>query len=417
MSQSPSHRRSTCCLCQSTDLQCLSKITHLPYKSPNVGATTSSELDLSLNGGLVPLDLYLCGSCFHMQLADIINPEVQYTNYLYQTSVSLGLASHFQESVLQILSWLDRSPRDLSILEFGSNDGTFLSHFQQQGSRVLGMEPAIQVSADARARGIPTITNFFNAQTASEALDFGYYDIVAANYVFANIEALDDVIEGVKEVLKEDGLFVFETQYGVDVVERFLLDTIYHEHISYFNVLPLTRFFLQHGMKVVDVERIQTKGGSIRVYVQFEHQSTKQSKTVSDLIEKEKFAGFQSSKRLELFAKQIEENKDAVASRLLNAKSVAGYGASVGTMTLLHLYSLTDTIKYICDDNPLQDSLRGPSYDIPVVSSDRLYEESADAVVLFAWRYADNILPKHKRYMEDAGRFIVPLPYVREVIK
>jgi len=372
-------------------------------------------LDQDLHGDLVALDLYLCGSCFHIQLADIVNPEVQYTNYRYQTSVSLGLAAHFQQSVQQIISWFDRSPRDLSILEFGSNDGTFLSYFQKQGSRVLGVEPAVQISADARARGIPTITNFFNAQTASEALDFGHYDIVAANYVFANIEALDEVIEGVKKVLKEDGLFVFETQYGVDVVEQFLVDTIYHEHISYFNVFPLTLFFQQHGMKVVDVERIQTKGGSIRVYVQFDQLSTRQSRVVADLIEREKTAGFQSGKRLGLFAEQIEENKAAVASKLLNTQSVAGYGASVGTMTLLHLYSLTDAIKYICDDNPLQDSLRGPSYDIPVVNPQCLYEESVDAVVLFAWRYADNILPKHTRYIEDAGRFIVPLPHVREV--
>ena len=410
----PFHHRTTCCLCGSEYLEDVCEITKLPFKSPNVGRDSSNVGSQQNADLLVPLNLHMCGACYHLQLADIVDPEIQYTNYNYRTSISVGLAKHFGSSFDQVASFVGRELTGLNVLEVGSNDGTYLKYFLDAGCNVLGVEPAQNISSRARDAGIPTLTDFFNSTTASDLLSsHGAFDVILANYVLANIEDVSDVVEGIRHVLAKEGVFVFETQYGVDVLENFLVDTIYHEHISYFNVLPLKSFFENRDLKIVDVQKIPTKGGSIRVYVQHSNAKTNSSPAVEDLVRREERAGFGSGSSLRSFSRQIRSNKDDISRVLSGQNLIAGFGASVGTMTLLHLYELTDRVIYICDDKPMQDSLHGPYYEIPIVSGHHLEQEPVDAVFLFAWRYSKNIIPKHHTYLANGGQFIVPLPKVQ----
>lgn len=412
MSNPPYKRRSSCCLCGATRLEKVCELAELPCKSPNVG----SDAPTDIGNELVPLALYMCGSCKHIQLADIVDPALQYTHYRYNTSISLGLAKHFETSADQICSVVRAKDSQPRILEFGSNVGTLLKVFQDRQWDVLGIEPATQISKVAEEAGIPTRNEFFTLDSAADIeAENGTFDVVAANYVLANIEDVAGTIQGVRRVLNPEGVFVFETQYGVDVFENFLVDTIYHEHISYFNIIPLSHLFQSNDMKIVDVQRIPTKGGSIRVFAKHLSSETAAAPVVGNMIDWEQTARYDSDEPMSVFNKRLVANKQAVSAALSSLQSVAGFGASVGAMTLLHVYNVADGVKYICDDNPVQETLRGPDYDIPVVPGDTLYKEPVDGVILFAWRYAKNIIPKHGEFLDRGGRFIVPLPDVEIV--
>ena len=214
------------------------------------------------------MELYLCRECGHLQILHVGNPEIQYRHYVYTTSLSLGLREHFAGYANDVISRYAIAPGSL-VVELGSNDGSLLGFFSERGMRVLGVDPAVDIARRATERGIETIADFFT-DTVGDRIrqSHGAASVVIANNMIANVDNLDPLVIGVRDVLAPDGLFVFETQYGVDVTEKNLLDTVYHEHLSYFNIKPLTRFFARLGMEVIDVQHIETKGGSIRVTVQ-----------------------------------------------------------------------------------------------------------------------------------------------------
>jgi hypothetical protein len=212
-------------------------------------------------------------------------------------------------------------------------------------------------------------------------------------------------------------VLVFETQYGVDVFEKMLIDTVYHEHISYFNIRPLRRFFAAHGLELVDVTRLQTKGGSIRCTVQHRGGPFSRAAIVDELDARERELGYDRPAAYKTFAAHTEAQRLHLHTHLdrAGAKRVGGYGASVGTVTLLHYFELTDRISAIFDDNPLLPALEGPNYQIPVELSQNLYADAYDHLVLFAWRYAGPIVDRHRRFIEGGGDFLVPLPDFRVI--
>lgn len=414
---SASHRfrlRTTCRACGGDRIECVLRLKSLPLLSPNVGADDVNAIEIA-----VPADLNLCNTCGLLQLMAVVDPAFQYNQFKYVTSISLGLPEHFRQSAGEILIDADLgSPGQL--LEIGSNDGTLLRAFQEHGWRVHGIDPARKAAALATERGISTTLGFFNPATAHAIRDrFGPIDLVIANNTLANIDDLDSFAEGLDMILAPDGVFVFETSYGADVVQRMLLDTIYHEHLSYFTVKPLASYFSRHGMMLFDVRRIATKGGSIRGFVQRRGGTRPLRGSVADLIANEQASGLYGRVAYEQMSAGLNTIRDDLGRCLDRAdardKSVAGWGASVGCVSLINQLDLTGRLACVFDDHPLLDVIGGPGYRIPVVSPAELADRDPGLIILLAWRYAGIITANLHDYQKHGGRLVLPLPEVVEL--
>jgi SAM-dependent methyltransferase len=409
--------RTTCRLCGSAKIRQVVELPPMAVATPNFHLR-DVPLDHRVYREPVPMPLHLCGHCGFLQIVYIGNPEIQYRDYAYTTNLSLGLPDHFVRSADHLVEKLGLRP-GARVFEFGSNDGTYLRAFQACGFSVVGADPARSVAKRASAAGIPTYPDFFGTRLATIARkENGPADLIVANNVIANIDDLADIFRGVAVLLAEDGAFVFETQYGLDVTEKYLLDTIYHEHLSYFNVAPLTRSLEQFGLSLFDVERIPTKGGSIRVFVQHVKGHWPITKAVTTLVAEEARLECETDPYFKRFAAGSAEIRNAVVAAVDHIRreggAVAGYGVSVGTSTLLGQLGLIGKIDFLVDDDREKPPiLAGPGYDIPVYHSSELTARRPVLTVVFAWRYLDAIVSRNAAYREAGGKFLVPLPKIR----
>jgi len=410
------HQKADCVLCGSRELEQVLTLGAMPIATPNFRVVDGSVRQDAERAA--PLNLMLCQSCGQLQVGHVGDPDIQYPNYVYRTSLSAGLREHFKglaDTVLQLRSNLT-SPR---VLEIGSNDGTLLRFFQERGCVVAGIDPAHAIAMEATASGIPTTAAFFGEALAKDLCDkTGPVDLIMANNVIANIEDMADFSRGIAAILAPDGLFTFETQYGPDVIDGALLDTIYHEHISYFMIRPLAGHFLAHGLRIVDVEHIDTKGGSVRVFV--EHAKTPASARVAAWIAEEERRGMFVAAFFSPLNGRVAEIRKGLSAVVSDAhaagRAVAGYGVSVGTSTLLNQFGLSRAIAFLADDDLAKEAhLAGPDYRIPVRPPSALIDEMPAAVIIFAWRYADAIIARHGEYLARGGRFVIPLPTMRTI--
>lgn len=410
------YKREDCRLCGSKDVSVAVSLASMPIATPNFSVPGATPDD-PIYTQEAPLDLYLCHDCGHVQILHVGNREFQYNDYVYTTSSSLGLNEHFAAYAAEVVEELALRAGDL-VVELGSNDGTLLRYFKNKGMQVVGVDPARRIAHEATQSGIETLPTFFSAATA-EAIrgTHGFAKTVVANNMIANIDDLGEFARSVRGLLAADGIFVFETQYGKDVFEKCLLDTIYHEHLSYLNVKPLITFFSRLEMEVFDVKRIPTKGGSIRVYVQLAGAGRVVSPMVAEMVTAEETGAWFDLDSYKTFAAKVagirERLIDLVDSEKSKGNLVAGYGVSVGTLALLPQFGLSQKIDFLIDDNPNRDPvLRGADYTIPVLQGDAIYEKKPGLIVVFAWRYAEPIMKKHQKFSAAGGKFVVPLPAV-----
>ena len=403
-----------CILCGSAKRTEVVALEPMPIATPNFNVKASRS-DPAFREG-VPLGIHQCRDCGHLQVMYYGNPEWQYRDYIYTTSISLGLPEHFRIYAAEIIASL-QLPKGGLVVELGSNDGTLLRAFREREMRVLGIDPARNIAELATGSGIPTVPEFFTAKLAARlASEHGRAALVVANNVVANVEPIGDLVDGVRELLADDGVFVFETQYGADVIEGNLLDTVYHEHISYFLLAPLVPFFAAHGLELFDAVRVPTKGGSFRAFVQRAGGERSTTARLRELLDREASEGmfaqpFYDRLTLELAGIRAELRTLVDAARA-QGRGVAGYGVSVGTTTLLAQLGLTRDIDFLVDDAPKAPELVGPDYAIPVVGRDVLMDRMPAIVIVFAWRYTDAIAEKNVAYLAAGGTFVVPLPHV-----
>jgi SAM-dependent methyltransferase len=363
------------------------------------------------------LDLHLCRDCGHVQLPHVVDPALLFRDYYYRTATSLGLVEHFRRYAREVVEWL-RPPPDGLVVEVGSNDGSFLAAFRERGLRVLGVDPAAAIAAEATARGLPTLPDFFSYDLARRIRrEHGPASIVAANNVYAHIDDMDGITRGIREILAGDGVFVFEVSWLVDTIEKRLIDTIYHEHLSYHALRPLERFLGRHGLALVRVERVPTKGGSIRCYVQRVEGARPRDRGVDALIEIEAAAGVDDIQTFRALQGALEGMKRTLRDLLEGCRReggvTAGYGISVTVTTLLHFFDLGDLIDFVVDDNPAKHGMYTPGHHLPVLAPAALYERGARLAVIFAWFYADAVMKRHADFLARGGRFVIPLPEIR----
>lgn len=409
---STSHRRSNCRLCNSEKLELV-----LPLKPSALADSYVPAAKLTEEQALYPLDTWLCLDCGHVQLLEVVDPRIMFSHYLYVTSVSLGLLEHFRKYADEIVGTLKPAKNSLA-MDIGSNEGALLKNFQTHGLRVLGVDAAQNIAALANAAGIETIAKFFTADLARKIRQsHGPAAIVTANNVFAHSDVLGDMAEGIRELLAEDGVFVFEVVYLLDLVQALTFDTIYHEHLSHHSIKPFQLFFRKHGMELFHVERNRSKGGSIRGFAQLAGGPRTVDSSVRELLEQETSIGLDKPQIYhDLFAR-LEGLKNELHRLLADlkaeGKSIAGYGASASVTTLIHHFEIAEFLDFIVDDDPRRQGLYSPGYHIPVVSKVALAEKKPDYVVVLAWQYATPIMTKNESFTTAGGKFIVPLPTLK----
>lgn len=360
-----------------------------------------------------PLDVVFCSNCGLVQLAQVVDPEIMFKDYAYQTGTSAPMKEHFARLAEKTIKEF-RIPERSLVMDIGSNDGTLLENFKKANMRVLGIEPAANIAKLASSRGIDTINDFFNKNLAHKiSSDKGKPSVILATNVFAHVDELEDFVDGVNSLLADDGVFIIEVPYLVDMIANVEFDTIYHEHLSYFAVRPLATLFGKFGMSIVDVERVGVHGGSLCLYVQKSPASV--GTNVTELLRKEKEADIDSLATYKRFAQDTNRIREELTSLLTTLKSqgrkIAAYGATAKGNTLLNYCKIgTDILDYVSDTTPFKQGRYTPGMHIPVFPESFFHESPPDYALLLAWNYADEILRKEERYRQEGGKFIVPIP-------
>jgi hypothetical protein len=286
---------------------------------------------------------------------------------------------------------------------------------------VLGIDPASDIARAAQSAGVPTLEAFFTPELARRLrAERGAAALICANNVFAHAEELLAFAQGVRALLADEGVFVFEVSYLADVVGKLLFDTIYHEHLAYHALGPLVRFFERLDMKLFDAEPIESHGGSIRGYVCLRSALHAVTDRLEKLLQREHDLGLFTASTYAELQRRIDARGALMRDRLtqlrIGGKRIAGFGAPAKLTTLMYAFGIDRTsIDFIVDDSSWKQGLYTPGMHIPVVASAALYDRRPDFCVIFAWNFANAIIAKHSAYTRQGGRFIVPLPELREV--
>lgn len=363
------------------------------------------------------LSLHLCGTCGNVQIEDVVNPDLLFRSYTYSTTSSLGLVEHFRKAAAEIIGRSGAAPGSL-VVDIGSNDGSLLKAFRELGYRLVGVDPAVQIAEQATAQGVPTIPEYFSVEVAARIREeHGPAAVVTANNVFAHSDTLPAMARGIRALLRPDGLFTFEVSYLLDIVQKMLFDTVYHEHLCYHSVRSLDAFFARQGFELIDVQRIPTKGGSLRGTVQLAGGPRPVSPDVRRLIEWEGLMRLHSPETFRAFSRRIDAAKEQFISLLDRARAtgkiVAGYGASPTVTTLIDQFELGNRLDFLVDDNPVKQNTFSPGHHIPVYHPDAVAEREADVIAVLAWNYAAPIMAKQAKFAAAGGRFAIPLPQLQ----
>jgi SAM-dependent methyltransferase len=373
-----------------------------------------------LNRGEVyyPLHVYVCSQCFLVQLEEYEAYENIFSDYPYFSSYSDSWLKHCENYCIKMITRFGLNERSF-VVEVASNDGYLLQYFIRGRVPVLGIEPAANVAKVAVEKGIPTLVRYFGREVAKElAAEGRCADLIVGNNVLAQVPNLNDFVEGLKILLKPEGVLTLEFPHLQRLIERNEFDTIYHEHFSYFSLLTTVRIMDAHGLKVFDVEELPTHGGSLRVYAcRADNRTHFAEPSVAKLINQELDAGLASAEGYARFEEQVKRTKWGLVSFLVEAarqgKSVAGYGAPGKSATLLHYCGIgKDLIEYTVDRSPHKQGRFLPGTHIPIFHPDRIVESKPDYVVILPWNLKDEIMAQLHFIREWGGRFVVPIPEV-----
>ncbi len=408
--------RTTCRMCGGADLERVLSLTPTPP-----GNRFLAFDELSLPEPAYPLELFLCGGCHHVQLGHVVDPRILYQrSYSYVSATSSVFVEHLRAYAAEMIGrFALRSPA--LVVDVGSNDGTCLRFFAEAGLTVLGVDPATEIADRATRSGVETIGEFFSYELAVRLRErCGPAAFITSHNACAHIDDLEGVLRGVRHWLADDGVFVLEVGYLVDVYEHMWFDTIYHEHLDYHTVGPFGRLFDRVGLEPLGVERVSPQGGSIRILAQRAGGPRSRDGSIEALVDLERRKGLDRPETFAEFGRRI----DALGSRLrtlvgelkAKGKSIAGFGAPTKATTLLSHFRLgRETLDFIVDDNPLKQGLFLPGSHIPVVAPARLSLDRPDYLLILAWNFADPIMAAHRRYAEQGGRFVLPLPVPRVI--
>ena len=397
-----------CYICNNTELQV---ILDLGLHPPPLEFVTNESLKIKKQSKF-PLKLALCEKCGLVQLEQAIDPDLMFKNYTYTSSASQPFVQHLNEFAKKVTEIFNLNEKDL-VIDIASNDGTLLQGFKKFNVKTLGVEPS-NIANLAKKSGIDTEQDYFNEKCAKKIESkYGKAKIITATNVFAHIHDINSVMKGIKIILDEKGVFVSESHYLRDLIEKLEYDTIYHEHVRYYGLTQLKKLFEKFNMEIFDVERISSHGGSIRVYASNKGQFDILKSVEQMLLEEEKI-DLTSHQTLSKFAERVQENKIKLNKLLLEIKSsgkkIVGISAPARSSTILNFCEInSDMIDYITEVGEFKIGKLTPGTYIPVVNDEKLITDQPEFALLLSWHLKDPIMKKLKD-KGYKGKFIIPLP-------
>jgi methylation protein EvaC len=359
-----------------------------------------------------------CPKCRMVQLLEQPAREKMFhENYAFFSSTSRRQMQHFKDfAELVIKNHLDCD--DPFVVEIGSNDGIMLQNFAESKIRHLGVEPSANVAQAAVEKGVSTISKFFDEKLAEEIVGRqGQADAILAANVMCHIPYLHSVAAGVKILLKDEGVLMFEDPYLGDIVEKTSYDQIYDEHAFYFSVASISYLFEQHQMEVVDVIPQNVHGGSMRYVI-----AHKGAKEVSDAVKRQRFKegqlGLHRPETFDKLRKNIEASRDNLTKVLTGLKQqrkrVVGYAATSKSTTVTNYCAITpELVEFISDTTPIKQGKYSPGTHIPVKPYQEFCDNYPDYALLFGWNHAEEIMANEQKFMTSGGKWIVYVPEVK----
>ena len=365
-----------------------------------------------------PLIVYVCDACWLVQLDQYVSAESIFSEYAYFSSYADSWVAHARRYTEMITERLDLHQTSF-VVEVASNDGYLLQHFVERSIPVLGIEPAANVAQAGIDKGVPTDVCFFGAAVASQYASAGKQaDLLIGNNVLAQVPDTNDFVEGLKLLLKPQGVITLEFPHLMRLMADNQFDTIYHEHFCYFSLVAVEAIFAAHQLRLFDVDVLPTHGGSLRIYACHEAATTHaETKRLAQLRQEELAAGVSRLDCYQLFAEQVKETKRKLLSFLIKAKrqgkTVVGYGAPGKGNTLLNYCGIrTDFLSYTVDRNPYKQGKFLPGTHIPIEHPNRIRETRPDYLLILPWNFKDEIMGQCDYLRQWGGQFVVPIPEV-----
>jgi SAM-dependent methyltransferase len=367
-----------------------------------------------------PLDVRICDRCLLVQLPTYLSAESIFSEYAYFSSYSDSWVAHAERLVDEAVrrQGLDSGSR---VVEVASNDGYLLQHVLARGITALGIEPAANIAVVATDKGVPTLNAFFGRATAAQVVgESGPADYVVANNVFAHVPDLNDFTTGLATLLRPGGLLSIEVAYLVKLIEHNEFDTIYHEHFMYYTVLSAEFALARHGLRILDVEELDTHGGSIRLWVVHDDDARSTTDAVGAIKARERAAGYGAPEGYAGFGPRVEATKRDLLEFLIrerrNGSRIAGYGAPGKANTLLSYCGIrTDLIEFLVDRNPYKHGRFTPGTHIPIFAPERLDDAHPDVILIMPWNLRHEIASQLAYTREWGARLVVAIPRLERI--
>ncbi len=401
-----------CQICGSRDLQ---QVIDLGYSAPCDSLRTAQQMKA---GEIAyPLNLVRCRGCGLVQIDHVVDPkELFFPDYPYRSGITETLRRNLHAMAAHVSKRVGL-PAESLVIDIGSNDGTILEGFKAAGMRVLGVEPT-KIAQIAVANGIPTVNAFFDRELVQRVVaEHGNAGLVTAANVFAHVNKLGSLLDGIGELLREGGYFVSESHYMLSILETLQYDSIYHEHLRFYLLKPLQLLFQSQGFTLVDAERIPNYGGSIRVYAR-KGEGHPVEPRVLEMVAAEERQGAYAEQTYTRFAERVRSSMRQIRSLLTRladeGKRVVGVGCPGRAVTLLAYCGISpDLMPYIAEQSSsLKLGMFTPSTHIPIRDEAEMLAEQPDYAFILSWHYAEPII----RGLKQKGlrsKIIVPLPEPR----
>jgi hypothetical protein len=362
-----------------------------------------------------PLHVWVCRSCFLVQLFVDVTAEHIFEEYAYFSSFSSSWLKHAEDYVAMATERLGLGPES-HVMELASNDGYLLQYFVQRGIPCLGIEPAINVAKAAIEKGVPTEVKFFHEETARELASVRKYDLVLGNNVLAQIPDVNGFVAGIPLVLQPQGTVTIEFPHLQKLFDENQFDTIYHEHFCYFSLLSVETIFAKRGLTIFDVEELWTHGGSLRIFARHAADTSRPiTERFKALKQRELDAGYQKIETYTAFEGKARATKHKLLKLLISlqeqGKRVAGYGAPGKGNTLLNYCGIrTDLIAFTVDKNPYKQGKYLPGTHIPIFAPEKIDQEKPDYIVIMPWNFKDEIMAQLAHARSWGAKFIIAIP-------
>lgn len=365
-----------------------------------------------------PLRVLVCERCWLAQLQEYVTPDDIFREYAYFSSVSESWVEHARKYVGSMTQRLSLAAEDL-VVEVASNDGYLLQHFVDAGIPVLGIEPAVNVAQVAQAKGIRCVTEFFGVALAEQLRRQGESaKLLLGNNVLAHVPDINDFVAGLKILLADSGTLTLEFPHLLELMKHMQFDTVYHEHFSYLSLTTVQKIFAQHQLKIFDVDRLSTHGGSLRIYAcHMDSPSAWESDRVADLLQVESEFGIAQPETYTRFQARVIGLKQKILRFFLTAaeqgKSVVGYGAPGKGVTLLHYCGIdVDMLSYTVDRNTYKQGHYLPGTGIAIHPPEKIFQTQPDYIFILPWNLRDEIQSQMHDARSWGAKFVIPIPDV-----